>query len=149
VKALLGVESPLGSFGISIPTLHVVVGRYTSNRLVLFAATIFGGINVGGRFFQAIVGLMLALASAAATAGPLDPDCTVKKAAKSTAMKATVGVGGRCDAKEAAADTAKGSVGIDDTMGSDNKKRDKNANNKEKDDDKGLIGIATRKVLNN
>jgi hypothetical protein len=35
-----------------------------------------------------------------ATAGPLDPDCTAEKAAKSAAMKATVGVGGRCSPKE-------------------------------------------------
>lgn len=35
-----------------------------------------------------------------ANAGIVNPDCTVSKAAKSTAMKATVGVGGRCDAKE-------------------------------------------------
>jgi hypothetical protein len=48
-----------------------------------------------------------------AMAGPLDPDCTAEKAAKSTAMKATVGVGGRCSPKEAAADTAKRKAGID------------------------------------
>ena len=30
-----------------------------------------------------------------ATAGPLDPDCTAEKAAKSAATKATAGVGGR------------------------------------------------------
>jgi hypothetical protein len=45
------------------------------------------------------------LASGNLTAGPLDPDCTAGKAAKSAAMKATVGIGGRCSAKEAAADT--------------------------------------------
>jgi len=41
-----------------------------------------------------------------ATAGPLDPDCTPEKAAKSAAAKATVGVGGRCSPAEAAKDTA-------------------------------------------
>ena len=42
--------------------------------------------------------------------GLLDPDCTAKKAAKSTAMRATVGVGGRCTPAEAAKDTAKRAV---------------------------------------
>lgn len=40
-------------------------------------------------------------------AGIIDPECTAEKAAKSTVAKATVGVGGRCTAKEAASDTAK------------------------------------------
>ena len=40
-----------------------------------------------------------------AQAGVLDPDCTAEKAAKSAAMKATIGVGGRCTAKEAASDS--------------------------------------------
>ncbi|WP_068826252.1 hypothetical protein [Pseudomonas sp. BMS12] len=38
-------------------------------------------------------------------AGIIDPDCTAEKAAKSAAMKATVGVSGRCSAKEAVADS--------------------------------------------
>ena len=54
-----------------------------------------------------------ALASTTAVGGVLNPDCTVEKAAKSSAMKATVGVGGRCSPKEAAADTAKDTVGIE------------------------------------
>ncbi len=54
-----------------------------------------------------------ALASHAAVAGVVDPDCTAEKAAKSAAMKATVGVGGRCSAAEAAKDTAKDAVGIE------------------------------------
>jgi hypothetical protein len=58
-------------------------------------------------FFALIVGIGFA------TAGPLDPDCTAQKAAKSATMKATVGVGGRCSPKEAAADTAKRKTGID------------------------------------
>ena len=48
-----------------------------------------------------------------AVAGPLDPDCTAEKAAKSAAAKATVGVGGRCSPAEAAKDSAKDAVGID------------------------------------
>jgi len=70
-----------------------------------------------------------------ATAGPLDPDCTAEKAAKSAATKATVGVGGRCSPAEAAKDTAKGATGIGD--GDRNKPlsgdRDRK---KDKDDDK-------------
>ena len=45
--------------------------------------------------------------SGAAHAGAkdaIDPDCTVEKAAKGAAMKATVGVGNRCDAAETARD---------------------------------------------
>ncbi len=45
-----------------------------------------------------------------ALAGPLDPDCTAEKAAKSATAKATVGVGGRCSPAEAAKDA----VGIED-----------------------------------
>ena len=58
-------------------------------------------------FFALMIGIGFA------TAGALDPDCTAQKAAKSAAMKATVGVGGRCSPKEAAADTAKRKTGID------------------------------------
>jgi len=48
-----------------------------------------------------------------ALAGPLDPDCTAEKAAKSAAAKATVGVGGRCSPAEAAKDSAKDAAGLD------------------------------------
>ncbi|MEA3411164.1 MAG: hypothetical protein U9R74_06455 [Pseudomonadota bacterium] len=68
-------------------------------------------MNTGTLFSIAFAAL--SLASTAASAGVVDPDCTAKKAAKSTAMKATVGVGGRCDAKEAAGDTARGAAGIE------------------------------------
>ena len=44
----------------------------------------------------------------------LDPDCTVEKAAKSAVAKATVGLGGRCSPTEAAKDTAKRTLGIED-----------------------------------
>jgi uncharacterized low-complexity protein len=70
--------------------------------------------------------LALSIASGSAGAGVLDPDCTAQKAAKSAAMKSTVGVGGRCSPKEAAADTAKRRTGID----GDRKHKD----------DKGLLG---------
>jgi hypothetical protein len=41
------------------------------------------------------------------SAGPLDPNCTAEKAAKSATAKATVGVGGRCSPAEAAKDSVK------------------------------------------
>ena len=70
-------------------------------------------------------GLTLALLSSAALAGIVDPDCTPEKAAKSAAAKSTVGVGGRCDAKEAAKDSSKKAVGVDD-KGPIEKKKSKN-----------------------
>ena len=68
-----------------------------------------------------IVGALLAASAAVASAGPLDPDCTAEKAAKSAAAKATVGVGGRCDPKEALSDTAKDAANV----GDKNKDKDK------------------------
>ena len=65
------------------------------------------------------------------TAGPLDPDCTAEKAAKSAATNATVGVGGRCSPAEAAKDTAKRATDIGDgdrnkpLSGDREKKKDK------------------------
>jgi hypothetical protein len=73
----------------------------------------------------AACGLTLALASSAAFAGIFDPDCTPEKAAKSAAAKSTVGVGGRCDAKEAAKDSSKKAVGVED-KGPLEKKKSKN-----------------------
>jgi hypothetical protein len=49
-----------------------------------------------------------------ANAWPLDPDCTAEKAANSAAAKATVGVGGRCDPKEALRDTASDATRVGD-----------------------------------
>ncbi len=80
------------------------------------------------------LGLALALAVTAVSAGPLDPDCTAEKAAKSAAAKATVGVGGRCDPKEAMHDTAKDATGIGDNDRKDrDDKKDKNDKDKDKD----------------
>jgi hypothetical protein len=56
--------------------------------------------------FSALTAMFLLGASACGTQ-PFDPDCTAEKAARSTAMKATVDVGGRCTPAEAASDTAK------------------------------------------
>lgn len=78
------------------------------------------------------------LATQQAIAGPLDPDCTAEKAARSAATKATVGVGGRCDPKETAADTAKRAGGVE----------DKGPRDKRRDDDtsKGAVKGAANKV---
>jgi len=81
-----------------------------------------------------IVGALLAATAAVASAGPLDPDCTAEKAAKSAAAKATVGVGGRCDPKEALSDTAKDAANV----GDKNKDKDKD-NDKDKDKDKDKV----------
>ena len=70
-------------------------------------------------------GLTLAFVSSAALAGPVDPNCTPEKAAKSAAAKSTVGVGGRCDAKEAATDSSKKAVGVEE-KGPIEKKTSKN-----------------------
>ena len=90
--------------------------------------------NTAKLVMKAIAGTVVILATMAyvplASAGVLDPDCTAEKAAKSAAAKATVGVGGRCSAKEAATDTAKRKADID---------RDK------KTDDHGLPGKGNSK----
>ena len=89
------------------------------------------------------LGLAMALAVTAVSAGPLDPDCTAEKAAKSAAAKATVGVGGRCDPKEAMHDTAKDATGIGDNDRKDRddkkdkKDKDKDSKNDKKDDNSG------------
>ena len=57
---------------------------------------------------------MILVTSTAVLAGPVDPDCNATKAARSTAMKATVGVGGRCSPAEAAKDMGKDAVGMED-----------------------------------
>jgi hypothetical protein len=69
-----------------------------------------------------------------ALGGPLDPDCTAEKAARSAATKATVGVGGRCDPKEAATDSAKRAAGVE----------DKGPVEKRKDDDQGVVKKAVK-----
>ncbi len=71
------------------------------------------------------------LFNTAACSGPIDPECSAKKAAKSTAMKATVGVGGRCKPAEAAKDT----VGLDDKKGKKGKKDKKDKDGKLSKDD--------------
>jgi hypothetical protein len=49
--------------------------------------------------------LLFLFVSTASHAGLMDPDCDAEKAAKATATKAVVGVGGRCTPKEALKDT--------------------------------------------
>ena len=88
-----------------------------------------------------VLGLMFTLASLSVNGGPRDPDCTAEKAAKSTAMKATVGVGGRCSPAEAAKDTTKGKAkDVADI-------EDKGALEKRRDDD-GLAKKTVKKVGN-
>lgn len=73
--------------------------------------------------------------SQSAQAGIVDPNCTAEKAAKSTATKAAVGVGGRCSPAEAAKDTAKNATGLDKDK-NDKDKKDKDKDKKDKDTDK-------------
>jgi len=91
------------------------------------------------------LGLALALAVTAVNAGPLDPDCTAQKAAKSAAAKATVGVGGRCSPKEAAADSAKKATGIDDKDLKDRKDDKDKKDQKDQKDDKDSSGWSVSK----
>ena len=70
-------------------------------------------------------GLALALLSSTHSPASSTPICTPEKAAKSAAAKATVGVGGRCDTKEAAKDSSKKAVGVED-KGPIEKKKSKN-----------------------
>ena len=81
---------------------------------------------------------VLVAASFSVMAGPLDPDCTPEKAAKGAAAKATVGVGGRCSAGEAAKDSAKKTAGIE-VKGMMEKKMGK--------DDSGLAKSAVKKAV--
>src|SRR5512139_1639271 len=103
-------------------------------------------LNMNKRKHLIALGMVLALCSGTTLAGPLDPDCTAEKAAKSAAAKATVGVGGRCSPAEAAADTAKDAAHIgndddgilnrDDDKDKDKDKDKKKDKDKDKDKDK-------------
>jgi hypothetical protein len=62
---------------------------------------------------MASAGLACILMASTAFAGVVDPDCTPEKAAKSAAAKSTVGVGGRCDVKEATKDSGKKAAGVE------------------------------------
>jgi len=78
---------------------------------------------------QLLLATCLGLFVSQLQAGIIDPDCDAGKAAKSAAMKATVGVGGRCSPKEALTD----SMGIDDN-------KDKLSNSKDAlEDGKGNV----------
>jgi hypothetical protein len=79
-------------------------------------------MSMNDRMRLIALGALLTLCSNVAQAGPLDPDCTAEKAAKSAAAKATVGVGGRCSPAEAAHDTAKDAVKRDDDKHKDKDK---------------------------
>jgi hypothetical protein len=73
----------------------------------------------------AVCGLAFNLIASSAFAGVVNPDCTPEKAAKSAAAKSTVGVGGRCDPKEAAKDSGKKAAGVEE-KGPLEKKKSKN-----------------------
>lgn len=88
--------------------------------------------------------LIIGLACQNIQAGVLNPDCTAEKAAKSTAMKATVGVGGRCSPKEAAAD----SVGLDDKKDAASKVKEQVGNKVDKATD-NLGNKTIKKAVNN
>ena len=79
--------------------------------------------------------LALAFIASAVVAGPVDPNCTAEKAAKSAAAKSTVGVGGRCTPAEAASDSAKNKAGIE-QKGPIEKKKSKSDTPAEKVKDK-------------
>lgn len=66
------------------------------------------------KFTSSLVACTVALQASFVLAGVVNPDCTPEKAAKSAAAKATVGVGGRCSPAEAAKDTGKKVVGVED-----------------------------------
>jgi hypothetical protein len=88
------------------------------------------------RVLLTLITLTMMTTASQALAGPLDPECTAEKAAKGTAAKATVGVGGRCTPAEAAKDQTKNAVGIDDKKGKDKKKdKDKGPIEQRRDDD--------------
>lgn len=74
---------------------------------------------------RAMAGLALVLLAEFSIAGVVDPDCTAEKVAKGKAAKATVGVGGRCTAAEAAKDSTKKAAGIEE-KGVIEKKKHKN-----------------------
>ena len=65
------------------------------------------------KFTFLILAYSIFLLSSISIAGALKPDCTVKKAGKNTAIKATIGVGGRCSPADAAKDSAKDVAGIE------------------------------------
>ena len=81
--------------------------------------------------------LTFILSNSVIFAGVMDPDCNVKKATKSVAMKATVGVGGRCKPVEAATDMGKDALGID----------DKGPIEKKRKNDDGLAKKAAKKAI--
>lgn len=88
---------------------------------------------------------MFLLFSLASNAGALKPDCTAQKAGKSAAMKATIGVGGRCSPADAAKDSAKGVADIEDK--GKHKGKDKDNKNPLKKEDEGSKGLL-EKVVN-
>jgi hypothetical protein len=77
------------------------------------------------------------LLSSMAQAGIVNPDCNAQKAMKSAAMNATIGVGGRCSATEAAKDTITDNSKIDEKVEKINDTKDGMSN--KKDDIKNTV----------
>jgi hypothetical protein len=90
-----------------------------------------------------LVAVMMVLAGPA-LAGPIDPDCSVAKAARGAATKAVVGVrGNRCDAAE----TTRDALGVDDRddIGDSDDIGDRiDDRDRDRDDDDGVLNKARR-----
>jgi hypothetical protein len=68
--------------------------------------------------------LVFIFSSSVSIAGAPDPNCDTGNAAKSAAMRATFGFGGRCTPAKAAKDMTRDAVGIDDNGFLKNNKKD-------------------------
>ena len=79
--------------------------------------------------------LCLCLLSTLVQAGILDPDCNAQKAMKSTAMNATIGIEGRCSAKDAAKDTLADNTKIDEKIEKINEAKEMASDKKSNIDD--------------
>lgn len=86
-----------------------------------------------------VLGICVGLLSLCVQAGVINPDCTPQKAAKGAAMKAGVGVSGRCGVKETVADT----VGLDGKKGAVS-----DAKSKADDAKAGSVDRTVKKSLN-
>ena len=102
------------------------------------------------KFVHTLVTASFLLLSFASNAGALKADCSPAKAGKNAAMKATVGVGGRCSPADAARDSAKGVTGIDEDdngQGKDKGKHKGRDNDKDKDKDNKATKSMLKKVI--
>ena len=89
----------------------------------------------------------LLLMSSGTIAGALKPDCNAKNAGKNVAMKATIGVGGRCSPADAAKDSAKGVTGIEEKGALDKKGRKKDKKKSLKKEDEGEKAVLIKSLI--